>query len=81
MKCSIFLLFYNALDLNNQKTLRMPSIYQFDRTVTDLNHPGLCNLLSICIKRFHIHVPPTQKKVRQNDNHQNHMGGKIVPFM
>ena len=32
MKCFIFfLLFYNALDLNNQKILWLPSIFQFDR--------------------------------------------------
>ena len=34
-----FLLFYNALILNNQKILWLPSIFQFERTVTDLNHP------------------------------------------
>ena len=39
MKCFIFLLFYNALDLNNQKILCLPSIYQFERTGTNLNHP------------------------------------------
>ena len=32
MKCFIFfLLFYNAFDLNNQKILCLPSIYQFER--------------------------------------------------
>ena len=39
MKCFIFLLFYNALDLNNQKILCLPSIYEFERTGTNLNHP------------------------------------------
>ena len=39
MKCLIFLLFYNALDLNNQKILCLPSIYEFERTGTNLNHP------------------------------------------
>jgi hypothetical protein len=34
-----FLLFYNALDLNNQKKLWLPSIFQFERTVHNLNHP------------------------------------------
>ena len=36
-----FLLFYNALDLNNQKILCLPSIYQFERTGTNLDHPKL----------------------------------------
>ena len=31
--------FYNALDLNNQKNLFLPSIFQFERTVHNLNHP------------------------------------------
>ena len=31
-----FLLFYNALDLNNQKNVCLPSIFQFEWTVTDL---------------------------------------------
>jgi hypothetical protein len=39
MKCLVFLLFYNALDLNNQKILWLPSIYEFERTGTNLNHP------------------------------------------
>jgi hypothetical protein len=34
-----FLLFYNVLDLNNQKILWLPSIFQFERTETNLNHP------------------------------------------
>ena len=34
----LFLLFYNDLDLNNQKILWLPSIYQFERTGTNLNH-------------------------------------------
>ena len=34
-----FLLFYNDLDLNNQKILWLPSIFQFERTVHNLNHP------------------------------------------
>ena len=34
-----FLHFYNALDLNNQKILWLPSIFQFERTVHNLNHP------------------------------------------
>ena len=33
------LLFYNDLDLNNQKILCLTSIYQFERTGTNLNHP------------------------------------------
>ena len=45
MKCFIFLLFYNALDLNNQKILCLPSIFQFDRTGTNLNCP---KALRIC---------------------------------
>ena len=36
-----FLLFYNALDLNNQKILCLPSIYEFERTGTNLNHPSI----------------------------------------
>jgi hypothetical protein len=35
------LLFYNALDLNNQKILWLPSIYEFERTGTNLNHPKI----------------------------------------
>ena len=34
----IFLLLFNALDLNIQKILCLPSIYQFERTETNLNH-------------------------------------------
>jgi hypothetical protein len=41
LKCFLFLLFYNALELNNQEILCLPSIYQFDRTATDLSHPTL----------------------------------------
>ena len=33
------LLFYNVLDLNNQNILWLPSIYQIERTGTNLNHP------------------------------------------
>ena len=36
-----FVLVYNVLDLNNQKILWLPSIYQFERTGTNLNHPKL----------------------------------------
>ena len=36
----IFLIFYNDLDLNNQKILCLPSIYEFERTGTNLNHPN-----------------------------------------
>jgi hypothetical protein len=35
------LLFYSVLDLNNQKILCLPSIFQFERTGTNLNHPSL----------------------------------------
>ena len=41
MKCFNLLLFYNALDLNNQKILCLPSIYQFERTGTNLDHPNI----------------------------------------
>ena len=34
-----FCFFYSALDLNNQKILCLTSIFQFDRTVHNLNHP------------------------------------------
>ena len=37
----MFLLFYNDLDLNNQKVLCLPSIYQFERTGINWNHPSL----------------------------------------
>ena len=33
------MLFYNDLDLNNQKILCLPSIFQFERTVHNLSHP------------------------------------------
>ena len=36
----LFLLFYNNLDLNNQKILWLPSILLFERTVYNLNHPN-----------------------------------------
>ena len=39
-----FLLFYNVLDLNNQKNLWLPSIFQFERTVHNLNHPNVPGL-------------------------------------
>ena len=35
----IFLLLFNALDLNIQKILWLQSIFQFERTVHNLNHP------------------------------------------
>ena len=34
-----FFVFFNALDPNNQKILCPPSIYEFERTGTNLNHP------------------------------------------
>ena len=37
-KCFIFYS-YNALHIDNQKILYMLSIFQFHRTITDLNHP------------------------------------------
>ena len=43
-KFSLFFLFYNALDLNNQKKLCLPSIYQFERTETNLDHPTVKQL-------------------------------------
>jgi hypothetical protein len=49
-----FLLFYNALDLNNQKILCLPSIYQFDRTGTNLNHPTFLTMQSENNKFKHI---------------------------
>ena len=36
-----FLLFYNALDLNNLKILCLPSILLFERTVHKMNHPTI----------------------------------------
>ena len=45
-----FLLFYNVLDLNNQKILWLPSIYQFERTGTNLNHPNV----HFCIVHTHL---------------------------
>ena len=41
MKCFIFFCFFisNALGLNNQKILCLPSTYEFERTGTNLNHP------------------------------------------
>ena len=35
-----FLLFYYDLDLNNEKILCLPSIFQFERTVHNLSHPN-----------------------------------------
>ena len=49
LKCFIFLLFYNALDLNNQKILCLPSIYQFERTGTNLDHPTLLAYVLITV--------------------------------
>jgi hypothetical protein len=37
----VFFAFFNVLDLNNQKILWLPSIYQFERTGTNLNHPNV----------------------------------------
>ena len=45
----IFLLFYNDLYLNNQKILWLPSIYQFERTGTNVDHPSLHTLQLQCI--------------------------------
>ena len=44
----------NDLDLNNQKILWLQSIFQFERTVTDLNQPPYCKInlliaLSYCL--------------------------------
>ena len=36
-----FFAFYNTLDLDNQKTLWLPSTYEFERIWTNLNHPNL----------------------------------------
>ena len=37
-----FLLFYKVLDLDNQKILWLPSIYQFEREDrNNLNHPNI----------------------------------------
>ena len=46
-----FLLFYNVLDLNNQKNLWLPSIFQFESTGTNLNHPTNDMVLRADIKR------------------------------
>ena len=40
MDVVVFFAFYKALDLNNQKNLWLPSIFQFERTVHNLNHPS-----------------------------------------
>ena len=55
MKCFIFfLLFYNVLDLNNQKILWLPSILLFERTVHNLDHPNMliCIFTYSCLLRF-----------------------------
>ena len=44
MKCFI-LLFYDDLDLNNQKILCLPLIFQFERTVHNLDHPNVNRIL------------------------------------
>ena len=36
-----FCIFDNVLDLNNQNILCLPSIFQFERTGTNLNHPNI----------------------------------------
>ena len=48
----IFLLFYNDLGLNNQKILCLPSIYQFERTGTNLDHPSYFKGYSWIISSF-----------------------------
>ena len=63
----IFLLFYIDLDLHNQKMLCLPSIYQFERTGTNLNHPRLhpvnprkhlhCIEINIWIRLFSLNEP------------------------
>ena len=45
----IFLLFYNDLDLYNQKILWLPSIFQFERTVHNLDHPSMYVWIWICM--------------------------------
>ena len=50
-----FLLFYNALDLNNQKMLCLPSIFQFYRTVHNLKHPLARNVSSNQVVDCHNH--------------------------
>ena len=47
-----FLLFYNDLDLNNQKILWLPSIYQFERTGTNLDHPIVKKGFNIFTKNY-----------------------------
>ena len=47
------MLFYNDLDQNNQKILCLPSIFQFERTVHNLDHPIVVKwnkwVLQICV--------------------------------
>jgi hypothetical protein len=44
------LFLYNVLDLNDQKILCLPSIYQFERTGTNLNHPSVGrNFVEKCV--------------------------------
>ena len=40
-KTIYFFAFFDDLDLKNQKILWLPSIFQFERTGTNLNHPSL----------------------------------------
>ena len=47
-----FLLFYNALDLNNQKNLWLPSIYQFESIGTNLDHPNVYTLRTSVFKGY-----------------------------
>ena len=55
------MLFYNALDLNNQKMLCLSSIYQFERTGTNLDHPREC-LRGWISKDWNIETPMKTKK-------------------
>ena len=47
MKCFNFFAFLNALDLNNQKILCLTSVYQFERTGTNLNNPKDLTVVTI----------------------------------
>ena len=72
MKCCCFLLFYNALDLNNQKILCLPSIYEFERKLgfwTTLkcifvNQVACCFILSEWIGQFYFQ---TSSKVHNRE--------------
>ena len=61
-------MFYNALELNNQKNLWLPSIFQFKRTVHNLNHPSILMNVKLYLLLF---LEVARQKLFRNNNKNN----------